>query len=136
MTKVNREVAEAGVNEWLDARRIKPKKREEKKESIEAIIEAVEDGVLIIDPETNKINQILDFPIENNDGVVTVKELVYKPRMSVLERDKGIKGVKPDDGFGLVHGYISAMTDQPKQVLKNLDMQDYNVCQNLANLFM
>jgi len=136
MAKVDREVAQDCVDAWLEARRIKPKKREEKKESIEAIIDAVEDGVIMIDPDTNEITQMLDFPVQNSDGVVTVKELVYKPRLTVLERDKGIKGVKADDGFGLVHGYISAMTDTPKQVLKSLDMQDYNVCQNLATLFM
>ena len=136
MTKVPRVVAEKDVESWLDIRKFKKKKRLEKKDQIDSLIDAIEDGSLSIDTETGEIKQVLDFSIENSDGKVTVKELVYKPRLTLFERDKGVKGIKGDDVFGMLLGYVSALTGIQKGILKHMDTSDGTIAQNIALLFM
>lgn len=136
MAKVERKQAELEIKAWLDFKNIGERKRKEHEEIIETLVNAVEDGVISIEPESFEITQQLYIPIENKEGEVTMKELTYVARAKVYEIHNGLKGIKGGDAQGMVLGYASAITKQPKEVIKNLDTSDFSIAQSIAIFFM
>lgn len=136
--KVGREIAEMEVNAWLDSKGINEKQRGEEGngESVEKLIEAVQDGTLSIDQETFEITHSLRIPIENDEGETTISSLVYKPRLKVFELQKALKGTKGSDVDARLIAYISAFSGKPKGVIGGLDLIDYNIAQGIAIFFM
>ncbi len=134
MDKVNQEVAQEDVNEWLDAKRIPNHKRESNENLIEDLVQNVVNGVLIVSKE--KIVHNLMVPLENGEGEVTITQLEYKTRMTVEEYHNSQKGVKTGDVNGMLLGIVSGLTNQNKGVLKKMDTGDWGICSTIATFFL
>jgi len=127
--KVTRAVAQNEMNKWLDFKKIKAKKREGLAESIEEVIDSIEDGTLRLD-EDKKLIQDLSFPLEG------VSELVFKPRIQAVDINAALKGIKMNDNNGRVIAYISALTGRPKTLISKLDTEDMSIGNTLAVFFI
>jgi hypothetical protein len=132
MGRVNRELAEQTVDKWLDYKRVKPAKRESYKASIENITDAVEEGSLILNEETHELEYTLDIPI----GDSKIQVLKFRPRLTVGEINKRLKGVSPKEADARVVAYVAALTGQNSGVIELLDTNDYDVCQAISVFFM
>ena len=58
---VSKDVAQQDVERWLSFKKLTDQRREEKKENIEALINAVCDGNLIVDEDCNLIQKLLVY---------------------------------------------------------------------------
>lgn len=135
-TEITREIAEKEVEGWLDYKNIRKRKREELKDSINSLVDAVEDGLMIIDQKSFVVTQKLLIPIENSEGVATVTELKLAPRINAkLIREK-MKGVKSDDLHGMMISYIAALSGNAKEIIGALDTVDYGISNSFSSFFM
>jgi hypothetical protein len=130
--QVSREIAEADVQRWLDAKRIRQSKKTLLADNVEALIESVMEGFITIDENCN-LTQILRFPVGLNENV---KQLNFKTRLQVLEVSPFLKKVEQGDGDGRVLAYILAATEQPLGIIQSLDTEDLGVAQSVAVFFL
>lgn len=134
--KIPLKTAEAEIKKWLDFKKVKPKKRESLQDNIDSMVDNIVDGTLVLDDKTFVLTHALSFPLENDKGEVTVKELVYKPRIQVRDINVKMKGLKPTDADGRIIGYTRALTDQPAEVIKSLDTEDNTLAQHITGFFL
>ena len=127
---VSRDVAMIEVEKWLDNKKLSDKKRETNKDSIDALIEGIEDGILSIDESDFSIKMNLDFPVGD------LKTLTFKARLSVGELHKYLNGVKSTDGDGRILAYVCALTGQNSGLIKMMFLEDYSVASNIAYFFL
>lgn len=132
MAGINRELAQQEIESWLDFKKINEKKREAQKEQIETLIDAVADGSLTLSPD-KKLIQVLKFPTE---GEMPVTKMEYAPRLKVSTIHEKLQGVKSTDADGRICAYIAALTNNPKNVVKAMDTEDYGVAQAVAIFFL
>jgi hypothetical protein len=132
MSKVAREVAINDVNRWLDYKVVSERKRESLKDSIETLVDAVEDGLLIVNDDHTIIQNLRIVP----DGEEPIKSLTYKPRLKVSEVHMQLANVKSTDADGRVCAYIAALTTKPKGIIRALDTEDYGIGQAIAIFFL
>lgn len=133
MSAINKEQAQLEIDSWLDHKKIKDKKREAHKNSIETLVEAIKDGSLVLNDDKSLEYQ-LSFPV-GKEG--QVKSLKFKPRVSVTELQDRKNGNKPGDGDALILSTISALTGIAVAQLKNMDSgDDYDVCGSISVFFM
>ena len=130
---INEATAQKDVERWLDYKRVGSRKREDNSAAIEGIVSAIMDGDMVVSNEGHEIKHILRFPIGNNDAV---KELNYKARLSIKERNKKLKGIKATDTNEYLVALIAALADQNKAVIEELDTEDNNIAQNVALFFI
>lgn len=130
--KVSREVAEQEINSWLEAKRISEKSREEKKDQIESLIDSIVEGDLQLQ-EDNSFVHVLKFPIK---GEVEIKQLEYSARIKVATIQAHLQTVKNTDTFGMITAYVAALTEKPKNIIKELDTEDYRIAQAIAIFFL
>jgi hypothetical protein len=135
MNLVSKEVAELEVTKWLDFKKVSETKREANKESIKSLCEAVSDGSLTLNDD-NKFIHKLKFPIENNEGIVTVSELKYKPRLTTKNVKPYLSSVKATDVDGRIMAYVCALTENSTNIIAEIDTEDYSVCQSIAIFFL
>lgn len=133
MSKISREIAEAEINSWLDYKKINEKKRNNYKDNIESLIDAVSEGVLSVNPETKELIHVLSFPIGEE---MKVNKLEYKPRLTVGAVQSHLNGVKATDADGRIIAYVAALTSQPKELIKKMDTEDNSVAQSIAIFFL
>lgn len=126
---VSNELAVETVESWLNAKKVNKKKRIENAKLIEELVGLVEDGTLVLSSDFIWKHKLI-FPIGENEQI---KELTYKPRISVEEIFSASKGV-PNEELGLV--YISILTGQVKGIIKKLDLSDYTISQTIAGFFL
>jgi hypothetical protein len=130
--QVSREIAEADVQRWLEAKRIRQTKRESLKEYIESLVLEVMDGFITIDENCN-LTQKLRFPIGLHENV---KELNFETRLKVLDVNPFLQKVAQGDNDGRVLAYILAATKQPLGFIQALDTEDLGVSQSIAVFFL
>lgn len=131
-SKVPKKLAEKEVDSWLDYKRVKPKKREENKSSVETLVDGFECGVLSLNPQTKEIDFKLDFPI-GNEGAI--KKLTFKPRLKVGDAHAKLKGVGAGDVDGRIAAYVAALTDKNTALIREIDSEDYSFAQAIAIFF-
>lgn len=136
MSKIPLKTAQAEVDKWLDFKKVKTQKRENNKEQIELIVDAVCDGTLVLDEKTLVFTHKLLFPLGNSDNEGTIKELTYKPRLMVRDINAKMKGVKANDPDGRIVSYVSALTDQPSGIIASLDTEDNSLAQQIVSFFL
>jgi len=134
MSKVSREVAEKEVEQWLDHKKISPKKRETQKEYVEVLIDAVSEGVLTLQSETHIFVHTLKFPPEGAED--PIKTLEYKPRLQYANVKGHLRGVASGDGDARFIAYMAALTSKPKLVFEKLDSEDMSVAQAITLFFV
>lgn len=130
--KVKKSIAEEEVLAWLDYKKVSPKRREEKKDSIEKLIEYIQDGIISIDPETFVIKQNLLFQIEKSG----IRELNWKPFGQVGKFQINMKGVDSTDFTGNCIAHACAQCDQSKSIINALDSEDAAVMKVIATFFI
>lgn len=133
--KITREAAIKDFEKWLNYKKIKGRKRSSNEDQEEILIDAIIDGSLRVDKDFNLIYD-LGFSIENDKGEVTISNFIFKPRIKVYELNSKLKGVKSNDADGRIVAYISAITNQNSGIIKNLDTEDYNICQSIIMYFL
>lgn len=132
MDVVSKEVAKAEIDKWLDYKKVGDRKREALESNIEALCDAICDGVLVVDDKFNLVQKLL-FPI----GVETIiSELTFKPRMTMASVHNHLNGVKSTDADGRMCAWIAALTSKPKDIIKALETEDYAIGQTIAGFFI
>lgn len=131
--KVPLKVAKKEMDNWLDHKKVKSKKRDDFAEHIETIVEGICDGTLTLDPKTFEFTHKLSFPL-GDDGNIT--ELKYRSRMMVEEINSRMKGIKANDVDGRIVRYIAALTEQPSAVVSKLDTEDNSLAQAFVQFFL
>lgn len=131
-TTIDRQTAEKEVTEWLDARKVGKSKREKQSDVIESMIEAMEEGRLVIE-ENRSITYTLIEPIKGDKDIT---ELNFKFRITTEDIQIQMTGVNTKDVISVVLAYFSALTGVPKSVLRKLDSSDYSFGQGFASFFM
>ena len=135
--KIDRAQAQKEVNEWLSkTRRMSDAKMESQKDAIEALVEAVSSGNITIDPESGKMTQKLVFPVKNDTGGVELDTFEYSARLRYKDVKSHLKGVKNDDGMGMVHAHVCGLVRKPMAFIDNLDFYDLNIARSIAALFL
>ena len=132
---VNRDVAEKDVERWLDYKRIGITKRENMKDNVDILIDAVQDGQLVVNDD-HTLKQLLVWPPENDEGEAHVTELTFIPRIHFSQIQPKLKGIKPGDTEGRLLGYAAALSNQPAGVLRKLDTVDLAITQAIAVFFL
>ncbi len=132
MEKVSREQAQLEVEEWLDFKKVGSQVRITNRDSIEYLISAIVDGDLSIDDEKNLIQNI-KFP---SPGELSFSQLKYKPRVSIKVVNSRLIGVKSDDINGRFSAYASALTGVNRDLIKDLETDDFRLVQNIVVFFI
>lgn len=133
MEKVLRDVAEQEVNAWLDHKRMSEKRREEKKEAINSLVNFIQEGTLVIDTESFEITQKLFFEVGEQ---VKIKELKWKPFGNVGRVQLYMKNVDSADFTGNSIAHACAQTGQSKNIINALDSEDIAVVKVITVFFM
>jgi hypothetical protein len=129
--KIAREAAEAEVNSWLEYKKVNAKKREVYNENIEILIDAMYEGYLVLEEDKTFVQE-LRYPIGNNE----VKALRFKPRLKVSTAQVCLQGLKPGDAEGRICGYIAALTVQDRNIIRELDTEDFEIARSIAIFFL
>lgn len=136
------DVAEKELEAWHDFRKIKPKHRvsineDTGKDNVrEKLIEAFEYGELEFNQETGILKQKLQFPVTKEGGEVLLSELNWRPRYKDRDTIAPMKGVKPNDNFGIIRAYVSAITNTDKSIISSMDGADMGLAQSINNYFL
>lgn len=117
MPKVAKEQAEEELNQWLDHKKVFQTMRDEHKDHIDLLTEALMDGIITINLDDYKITHTLIMPPEN--GKLT--QLVYRSRLNDNLLSTHLKGVSATDGDARLHAMAAALTDTMKGVISKLD---------------
>lgn len=132
MEKITREQATREVDSWLEAKKIGPAKREQKKVFIENLIGFVMDGTLVLKEDKTFVHN-LKFAIGDNESIKTFE---YKPRINMQQVRAQLQGVKSDDGEARMAAYIAVLTSQNSGLMKALDTEDNSVAESIAVFFI
>lgn len=132
MSKVNRQQAEAEVISWLDKKKVFQSTRENNKDSIELLIDAMCEGVLTMN-ENFEFTHTLLHEFGEQEKITMLK---YKSRLNDKMLRQFMKGVKADDGDSRLLGYIGALTDTPRSVLESMDSVDKKIAMAIAVFFL
>jgi hypothetical protein len=132
MAKVSKEVAGSEIERWLDYKKSSEAQRVSYADQIEQLSNAIESGDLVLN-EDFSFTYKLKF---DTGGEEPVKELKFKPRISIGSLQKSLEGVKTSDADGRITAYIAALTGQPKGVIRALDTADYSIPQAIVVFFL
>jgi len=127
---ISKEQAEKEVNSWLDYKKVSPKKRETLKGNIAYLVEAMMEGLLVLDSETFVFEHTLKFPVGET------KKLKYKPRLTIKEIQDRTQNIKISGPLEQSIAYISALTGQPSSIIKEMDSEDNTLADYLSFFFM
>ena len=127
---VSRDMAEREVSEYLDFKGVRPRRRIEKKEFIDIIIDGVEDGTMSIDAETKVLTHNLIHPCG------TSKSFKYAPRLVQGKIAERLRMSSKSDGHSALACYIAELTDNNISVVGLLDTEDNVIASAVAMLFM
>lgn len=130
MKVITREAATVEVTGWLDKKKIYESTREAQKDSIELLIDAMVNGDLTLDENTNEFTHRLLFPISE------VTQLKYRARLNDTALRPHLLGVKASDADGRLLAHTAALTNQPKSILSELDSADKKIMMSIAIFFL
>ncbi len=132
MGTVERSIAVNDVNSWLDYKKVSPSKRQANEQSIETMVNAIEDGDLVVN-EDKTLTLTLKIPVT---GEVKFDTLVFQPRIPVETLHNSLGGVKATDVDARLLAHVSALTSKGKALIKKLDTEDYDVARAIATFFL
>lgn len=124
-------VATTEVHRWLEIKRIRTKKQEQNKDTIDNLIDAFMDGTLSLD-ENGTITMQLAFGVGEGDAIV---KLDFKPRITVGEIHSAMSGIASTDPDARILAYIATLTSSPPAVIRKLDTEDYGVASSIVVFF-
>lgn len=133
ISKISPEQAQREISTWLDKKKIMESQRAEYKSSIAILADAVSQGVLVVDEESNELIHNLLFPIGDDKIIITT--ITYKPRLNDLMLRPYIKNVDAGDADGRLIAYLAALTSQSKKLLEHLDTVDKRIANAIVVFF-
>lgn len=135
-SKINRETAEAELEKWLDRKKVFQETRERYKDYSEIIVEALMNGVLVLNSEKGEFTHTLLFPLnESGSDTGGIETLTYKLRVNdklVLPHTRGLKN---DDNDGRFNALLAAITSQSRSVIISLDSADKRIAFSIGIFF-
>lgn len=129
--KVSLEKAQNEFNAWLDYKKVSNSKRESLKDVADEILDAIQDGHLVIDTDTYEIVYTLKFPPEKGD----LKEIKFQARVSTGIIDSKLRGVALNDAPGRVRAYACAITGLVPNDFRVLDTADWSIVSDVVAYF-
>lgn len=133
MGVISYDLAKAEVQKWLDELEVELSEDDASEaSSIKTIANAIANGSLILNDDFSFTQRLKD-PIGQE---IIIKELKYKSRIKTGEIQNAVAGTKSQDIDGRFIGYISALTNQPKSIIKHMDSRDYKIGMSIAVFFM
>jgi hypothetical protein len=131
---ITREVAEKDFMGWFEAKKLPKNLLEKNAEDKESIINAIMEGVLVLD-ENNCFVQTLNFPVQIPNSE-EIKELKFAFRVTEGVLAASLRGIKTDDLIGQMSlAYVSTLTGQPKSIIRSLDPSDSYLGKKIAAFF-
>lgn len=135
MEKISKDVAVIEFEKWLDFKRVKDTKRKDSEAQENEIVSAIASGNIIVEDDFTLTHK-LEFPVQNDKGVVSLSELKYKPRIQVRQLNAKLKGVKADDADGRILAYAAALTGENTGMIGCLDTEDYRIASCIVMYFL
>lgn len=123
-------LAQQEINKWLDYKKLRPAQRQRYIGNIAVLVDAVEYGVLTMDPGTFKFTQLLNFPVKDNNGTLIFDILVYKPRLTMKEVQDCVTS---DLSQAIAYGM--ALTGKAEGHLGQMDSTDAFTLSSIAVFF-
>lgn len=131
--KINKLTAEQEFAKWFEAKKLPKNLLDRNADDKEAIIGAIEEGILILN-DKNEFIQKLQFDYDT--GGEPLKELTFAFRVPEGVLSASLKGVKTDDLIGqMAICYISVLTGQNKGIIRALDPVDSYIGKKIAAFF-
>lgn len=127
---IDAETAEKDITAWMDNNRVKPPKRLALAANIAVLTEAIMYGDVIVNADCS-ITHKLNFPILDNAGEVAVKQLEYKPRLTLSEVQSALSS---QDSLTLAYGV--ALTGKPAAIIGKLDSSDARILSSIGVFFI
>ncbi len=131
--KVSREQAEIELKSWFDKKKTFEETQEKYKDFGEIIIEAIMNGVLVLDASTFEFTHQLLFPIGEDAAITSLK---YKARINDKQVSGHLRGIKSDDSDGRLTALLAALTNQNRSVIQQLDSADKRISQAIGIFFI
>jgi CRISPR/Cas system CSM-associated protein Csm3 (group 7 of RAMP superfamily) len=129
---INKDTAKEEITKWLDYKKIREAERQSNDVFIERLSSAIESEQLVLN-DLMELEFELAFPIEGEN--ITLSKVIFKPRMSALDREQATKGVNAGDGYGRINAIAAELCKQPRAILKKLDTEDYKIVEAIAVFF-
>ncbi|KKN42128.1 hypothetical protein LCGC14_0716320 [marine sediment metagenome] len=130
--KVQLEQAVEEIDGWLDRKKIFPSAREELKDAIEILVEAISLGYLSLN-DKGEFKQELLFPLKEEQALT---HLDYKSRLNDRMLEPHLKGVKAGNGDARIVAYLACLTGQAKGIIKALDTADRKITNAIVIFFV
>lgn len=132
MSALAPEVAMQEIEKWLDHKKVSANKRESNEEAIKVLAEEISAGNMVLTDSFN-LEYKLKSPIKSEQPTT---QLVFKPRLTIGTVYNHLQGVKPTDADGRLFAYAAALTTNPKDLIKNLEIDDWNIVQAVVVFFL
>ena len=130
--KVTIEKATEEIDGWLDKKKIFPSAREELKDAIEILVEAISLGFLSLN-DKGEFSQELLFPLKEEQALT---HLEYKARLNDRLLEPHLKGVKAGQADARIVAYLACLTGQAKGIIKALDTADRKITNSIVIFFI
>lgn len=131
MSAVSKEQASDEVDAWLDYKRVRATKREEKDDHIQGMIECVEDGIFVINDDKS-ITFFVQFP----ESIGNTTELVFKPRITDDDIAVYFKKMDKKDPMSYILARKAALTGVNSSILKKMDTEDSQIADHITAFFI
>ncbi len=130
--KIPLEKATEEIDGWLDRKKIFPSVREESRDAIEVLVEAISLGYLSLN-DKGEFKQELLFPLKEEQAV---DHLDFKSRLNDRMLEPYLKGVKMGNGDARIIAYLACLTGQAKGIIKALDTADRKITNAIVIFFV
>ncbi|KKN59925.1 hypothetical protein LCGC14_0536750 [marine sediment metagenome] len=130
--KIPLEKAIEEIDGWLDRKKIFPSAREEYRDQIDTLAEAISLGFLSLN-DKGEFKQELSFPLKEE---LAVTHLEYKARLNGRMLEPHLKGIKAGDGDARIVAYLACLTGQAKGIIKALDTADRKITNSIVIFFI
>lgn len=128
---MNLELAKEEFDKWAESKKLSAKMIEKHNDDAEAIIDAIQEGNLILNEEDYSFTQKLLFPKGE------ISELKFPNRINEGVLGAATKGIKSDDLIGQMSiCYVSALTGKDRGTIRSLDSTDLALGKHIASFFL
>lgn len=129
---VTAEIALDEITKWLNQKKVFQSVRDQQKENIDLLVEAMMNGQLVRESD-NSLKYQLAIPLENEKPV---REIRFAPRLNDRMLAPYLKGVSATDGDARLQAITAALTNEAKGIIASLDSVDKKICMAVAVFFI
>ena len=133
---ISKEVALVELEKLVNWYVKRPVPFEELEETYPDVLEAIMDGLLVLDKDF-VVTFKLKNAIKGESGSVVLESLTFKTRIKPTDQRKIAFGIDfKKDPIGFQHKAIAYLTSQPELMIDNYSKYDVDVIQQVSTLFM